>query len=75
MLTRCMMMMSDTLLYYIFAGINFRGFRDFAQIRENKFPRNFSKQAVRENKFPRNFSKHAVRERCSHVPLKRFITN
>ena len=37
-------------------------FQDFAQIRENKFPQIFSKQAVRENKFPRNFSKHTVRE-------------
>ena len=25
--------------------LNFRDFRGFAQIRENKFPRNFSKQA------------------------------
>ena len=37
--------------------LNFRDFRNFAQIRENKFPQIFSEQVVRENKFPRNFFK------------------
>jgi len=40
-----------TLRTQIFAGTKFRGFRGFAQIREIKSPRNFSKSFNREIKF------------------------
>ena len=40
-----------------FKGRNFRGFAVFNQIRENLFPRNFSKDVIRESFFLRNFLK------------------